>query len=246
MNKGFKVTTQSDEEEYTVKQVDTPKELEYESDTEFNPMLKFLKFENGEVILNKEELFFIPEAKVLLAADKGGMVKGDVDGRGKRWAFKQFGVAWWMVNTNSPGIQSGLEGTALVQDALKSLQIEHIEWDWKNDTPFINFLTIYKRMYKRAAYSEMLKQMLMSFNDTSEIIKLIRDSTTKILRSDKVLDADDVKILMGYQREIINLTGDIPKQIDKLKNLQELVTREEKNIEIGRGGVTITKSMQPD
>ena len=241
----FNVTSIDDEpKEYTVKQVEVPKEVKYISDTKFNPMLRFFKYEDGEIKLNKEELLVIPEARKLIQNDKGGMVKGDIDGRNKRWAFKQFGVAWWLVNINSPGIQSGLEGDELMRDAIKSLEIEN--WDWKNDTDFLNFLSVYRNMYNAAAYAVMLKQMLMSFNDTSEILKLIRDNSMKILRSNRDLDAEDVKMLMSYQKEIINLAGDIPKQIDKLKDLQTIVYREEKELESGRGNISISKSMLPN
>jgi len=247
MKSTFKIISTPENEDdgakYTVKQVDISKE-EYESTTEFNPMLKFFKYENGNFELNKEELLLIPEAKRIIHADKGGKITGDYDGRRKLWAIKQFGVAWWIVNVNSPGIQSGLEGKELMKDAMKSLEIE--DWKYSEDIVFMEFVTVYKNMYKKAAYSTMLKQMLMSFNDTADVIKIIRDNTVKILKTDKDITPEDIAALMSYQKEIVNLTGDVPKQISKLKDLQELVHKEEKAFEMGRAGIKVSKSMQPN
>ena len=86
----------------------------------------------------------------------------------------------------------------------------------------------------------------MSFNDSADIIKAIRDNSVKILKSNKDLDADDIKILMSHQQTIINIASDIPKHIEKLKDLQELVAKEEKELDLGRGNVIITKSMIPN
>lgn len=240
----YKFTTVSTSED-AVKIVSTPvAEKEYKSDTKFDPMLKFFKYEDGKFDLNKEELMLIPEARKIIYNDKGGKVKGDADGRNKLWAIKQFGVAWWLIDVNSPGIQSGLEGEELLKDALHSLDIE--DWNMKEDKDFMNFLSVYKDMYSKAAYSMMLKQMLMSFKDSADIIKVIRDNTIKILKSNKDLDSEDIKILLSHQREIIGIAGDIPKQISKLKELQALVGREEREMETARGGDNITKSMVPN
>ncbi|KKM27428.1 hypothetical protein LCGC14_1574870 [marine sediment metagenome] len=238
---GFNFKTVSLPEEQEVKEEVKSK---VKSTTEFSPMLKFFKYENGNFEINKIELLLIPEAKQLIHNDRGGRVKGDHDGRKKLWAEKQFGVAWWIINVNSPGIQSGLEGKELFKDALKSLEIAN--WDYSKDEDFKEFVDVYKRMYNRASYSRMLKQVLMSFNDSADIIKVIRDNSVKILKSNKDLDADDIKILMSHQQTIINIASDIPKHIEKLKDLQELVAKEEKELDLGRGNVIITKSMIPN
>lgn len=208
-------------------------------------MLKFFKYDKGVFSINKEELLLIPSAKKIIHNDKGGMIKGDPDGRNKLWAEKQFGVVWWIININSPGIQAGLEGEELIADARKSLEVP-TDWKPKEDVYFMAFLSLYTEMYEKASYAMLLKQMLMSFNDTAQIIKAIRDNSMKLLKNDKALDATDISALISGQKELINLAGDTPKQINKLKELQAMVGREEKEMEIGRGDIHITSSMKPD
>lgn len=208
-------------------------------------MLRFFTYENGEFKINKEEVFTLPSGKDMLQNDKGGMIKGDKDGRNKLFTEKRLGLVWWLIDINSPGIEQGLEGDELMRDGLKSLELPK-DYDPKKDKYFMRFYEDYREMYNKASYAKLLNNMLVGFNDTSEIVKAVRNNVTKILKADKDLDADDVKMLLNSQREIMALAGDVPKHIDRLKELQQLVRKEEKNLTVARGGVIVSKSMVPN
>ena len=253
---GFKVVSTDDREvkvawleggvaDASERNIVTVKQEDIKRTVKRHTMLKFFKYDKGVFSINKEEVLLLPSAKKIIHNDKGGIIKGDPDGRKKLWAEKQFGVAWWITDINSPGVQTGLEGEELLIDAIKSLNVP-TDWDHKKDIYFMAFLGDYTEMYEKASYAMLLKQMLMSFNDTAMIIKAIRDNSIKLLKQDKSLDATDISALIAGQKELINLAGDTPKQINKLKELQAMVGREEKEMEVGRGDIAITSSMRPD
>jgi len=242
-----------DPEEFTVKstapQPDAKPTRERDETTKkfikSHTMLRFFKYEKGQFSINREELLLLPSARQMIYADKGGHITGDNDGRKKLWCEKQFGLAWWVVDINSPGIQAGLEGEELFDDAYRSLELP-IDWKYHTDVLFMAFLEDYGEMYEKAAYARLLKQILMSFNDTAEIVKIIRDNSMKLLKADRDLDAKDISALLAGQKELIAVAGDVPKHIEKLKALQAMVRKEEKEIEIGRGGIEVTSSMDPN
>lgn len=207
-------------------------------------MLRFFKYENGEFSINREEIFILPSARAMLMSDKGGWIYGDNDGRKKLFTEKRLGLVWWIVDINSPGAQQGLEGKELLKDGLKSLDFPD-NYNPSKDKYFMAFLDDYTDMYEKAAYAKLLKQMLISFNDSAYMIKRIRDNNIKILKNNKDLDAEDIKALTASQKELINTAGALPSQIDKMRELQQLVRKEEKEVKLARGNVAITKSMTP-
>ena len=208
-------------------------------------MLRFFKIIENELEINKEELYLIPSAKALVVDDKGGVIHGDYDGRKKLMAKKKLGLAWWVVDINSPGVQAGLEGDELMEDGIKSLAIPN-DWEWKKDAKFKAFLEDYMEMYNKASYIRLLKNILIAFNDSAAIIKAIQDQARKTLKDKIDLDPEDMKLLITAQNQIIDIAGNVPKHIEKLKNLQNIVAREEKEKSLARGDRLVTSSMQPN
>jgi hypothetical protein len=206
-------------------------------------MLKFFKLVDGEIVINREEVLMIPSAKAVIMSDKGSI--GDADGRKKLFAKKQFGVAWWITDINSPGIQSGFEGKELIEDAIRALDVP-LEWDHKNDTIFQTFVADYQKEYNKASYIRLLKSVLTSLDMSTELVEAIKANCRKILKEKEDLSPDDIADLMKSQNEIITIAGNIPKQMEKLKDLQQLAGKEEGALTIGRGGITVTKSMEPN
>lgn len=208
-------------------------------------MLRFFKYENGDVEINKEELYLIPSARALVQGDRGGMIHGDHDGRKKLMAKKQLGLVWWIIDINSPGVQNGLEGNELIEDGYRALDIPK-EWDYSKDEKFLEFLEVYSEMYNRASYNRLLKEILIAFNDSSETVKAIRKQVKKILKNKVDLDAEDMKTLVTSQNQIIAIASEVPNHIKRLKELQQLVAKEEKETTVARGGITVSSSMVPD
>ena len=208
-------------------------------------MLDFFKYDNGELLINKDELYVIPSAKILIEKDRGGLVPGDYDGRHKLMAKKKLMFAWWVTNVNSPGIQQGLEDEELFDNAIKSLEIPK-EWNWRNDKYFIAFLDDYSTWYNKHAAMRLLKEVLISFKDTSEIVKAIRKQTKTTFKEKERLDAEDMRSLIASQNELIKVASEVPKHIERLKLLEEEVHKIEKKLKVGRGGVRITSSMEPE
>jgi len=205
-------------------------------------MFNFIKLVEGEIEIIRDEFLLIPEGLEVIKKDKGGVFFGDSEGRNKLYAKKQFALAWWIVDVNSPANLAGLTEVEAMRDGITNLGFPD---DWTPDGTFTIFLKAYKREYDKYIVTNVVKELLRSFKTTSLSIKKIRKNIDRLLALSE-LTAEDTKTLLASNKELQSLAGELPKHIRNLKEASEESRIEQKSGRIARGGVQITKSMQPE
>lgn len=196
---------------------------------------------NGNLTIKRTATFMIPEVKALIRRDRGGVIKGDYDGRLKELAMREIMYAWWVVNVNSPGCLRGLEGKALIKDAKENLDLPD---DWNPDATVLAWVAKYKKFHYESKAVVAIKDLIDALNNISTVnSKLIGIIKDKIEATD---DATALATIIAAQDSITKKVIEIPNQVKGLKNLYEEIRREEKQVKIGKGNVAITSSMDPE
>lgn len=196
---------------------------------------------NGTVSINRPVAFLIPEVKAIVRRDRGGVIKGDPEGRTKELAMREIAYAWWIINVNSPGILKGLSGKELIEDAKKNLDLPK---DWVADDLVHKWVLVYKEIHHKSKAVVAIKDIIDALDNISNVnTKLI-----KIIK-DKVDSTDDpaaLATIISAQDSIAKKVIDIPNYVKGLKTLYEEVRREERKTKVGKGDVVITSSMDPE
>lgn len=199
------------------------------------------KLVNGDVQI-QSNMINSKNIKALIRRDRGGVMQGDANGNKKYRAFAELGLIWYCINLNSPGIQKGLDGKELVKDGITYFNLPD---DWKADDAYNAVYDEYKEQYETSVVVRSIKSLLKGFDRS---IKLM-DKISNIINSlEDSSDAkmDDVSEFIKLNKELMNISSNLPDSVTKLKKLEETYLKEEKKITTGRGSQAITSSMDPN
>lgn len=179
----------------------------------------------------------LKEIRQILARDKGS--KGDSDGRKKAFALKELGAVYWIADFRSPGRMQGYEEQELIEDAIKNYDLPAT---WKPDLVVTNLIKTYEYNNKGGVAAETLSETVATLRFMNNTVKEIRRKIKRTLEKPDVSE-DELKNLITLQREIFNLSTDIPKKIKEIQEAIETLRVTEAEFEVARGGVKVTSSM---
>jgi hypothetical protein len=207
-------------------------------------------FDEGEVVLNKEEILTIKEFAELIRKDKGS--EGDNDGRKKKYAYKQFAFIYLYCDYTSPYIE---------RDEKERLAVCSIDAGLVTEgEPFVISPMLRAAMNKYTSMQDtysvrVFKELKGSFKDLHDTVTSIRQQNNIILRQvNKILGkaqgeefgAKDLNAgelislnnaLVNNQTTLIKLTTTTLETLDTIRSYERSIKEEEsEGIEIHGGG----------
>lgn len=104
-------------------------------------------------------------------------------------------------------------------------------------------VTYYKREFL-SPLKEQSMELVKGFNKNTKILEKININIDKTLNSAE-LTVEQIAALLTLQKQIIDISTMLPKQIALLKEVDKLI-EEDRNVNLGRGKVEIEESMISD
>lgn len=199
------------------------------------------KLVDGEVKIHSA-LHNNKQIKALIRRDRGGVIDGDSSGVKKYRATREVGLIWYCVNLNSPGIQKGYTGDELEEDGKLFFDIPDT---WKKDETYINALNAYKEEYNNSVVVRSIKGLLNGFERSLMLVEKV-NMLLQRFNDDPELDIDKLGETIKLNKDLMSISSDLPQQIKKLKELETMYLKEEKDTVKARGGDPITDSMLPE
>ena len=199
-----------------------------------------IKLVDGEISVNPEVLnnkCF----RDLIRRDRGGMIEGDSNGVKKYRAMAELGLIWYCVNLNSPGIQRGLTGKELEDAGRAFFRIPDV---WKKDDVYNRAYEEYTISYLDNAVVRSIKNILRGLDQTIAVTDTI-NNLIKSKSYDANLTIDGISEILKLNSELMKIASNLPDTVTILKALELSYLKEEQKLKKGRGGLTITSSMNP-
>lgn len=191
--------------------------------------------EDGNVIINKIEVFTINSFKSILTRDKNSGVNG-----GKAIAFKELAYVWFMGDNTSPVHTKGLTGSEAHSFACKHIDMPK---GWTPDGLVKQAIKDYKEL-NDTAFSDVVSDLIATFRYYSKIVSKVKKSIEHHLESKEALTKDQAGELVNLMQVILNISKAVPKEIkslnETLKDLQEDKVKEQ--VDLLRG----TEDSVPD
>jgi hypothetical protein len=202
--------------------------------------MKFFKYIDGVVELDKELIALYPNAKKILSRDRGGKVTGDPDGRLKLYAFKEFTYIYFRCDFEAYPAQHGLtEKEAHLYAAKQS----GLGKDYQPDEVVLAFMKQYEDEHLTAA-KHAIKTLIRIFALNEKLVEKIEKNLTSTLEL-PTMTAPQITELLGYQKQLIEIATSVPATTKKLKEAMNLLEEEERNKETMRGGEEKSSSFDP-
>jgi hypothetical protein len=201
--------------------------------------MKFFKFEDGDIKLDREEIALYKLPNTILRRDRGS--EGDSDGRKKLQAFKEFTYVYFVSDHSAYPISNGLSEKETNEYAIQQAGLPS---DFKPDDD----LKIFIDQYKKEHWSQS-KQIAY---DLRRILRMNQTLSTKIqdnldVMIEGTLGLDQITQFTNYQQKLIDIAVNLPKQIKALTEALQTIEQEENaDIKIARGGSIVRESMNPD
>lgn len=201
---------------------------------------ELLRIEDGQVRPVTAREATIREVRAILNRDKGS--NGDADGRKKLFAYKELGAVYWIADFRSPGRMKGYEGQDLINDAIRNFKLPE---GWQPDKTVSDLIKIYEDHVNGGVPAQVLTEIMGTFNLMLNTVKIIRTKLTEKLANPNITDAE-LKDLLALQNQLLSVSSDIPKKIKEIMLAKEMLKSidDDTQVEIGRGGDTITSSMK--
>lgn len=203
--------------------------------------MKFFKFENGEIVLDKAEIALYSNFKKILSRDRGGRVPGDPDGRLKMYAFREFAYIYFKCDFEAYPSQHGLNEQEAHHYAVQQARLE------KNYDPD-EVVKAAMRQYENEHLSpgkKSIKSLIRLFVSNDRIVSKIENNITATLDL-PTLTRDQITELLTYQKQLIEIATSVPAQVKKLREAMTLLEEEDKEVKIARGGSEVALSMDPE
>ncbi len=170
--------------------------------------------EDGNVIINKIEVFTINSFKSILNRDKNSGVNG-----GKAIAFKELAYVWFMGDNTSPVYTKGLTGSDAHSFACKHIDMPK---NWTPDELVKQAIKDYKELNANA-FSDVVSDLIATFKYYAKIVNKVKKSIEKQLDSKEALSKDQASELINLMQLLLNVSKAVPKEIKSLnETLQEL------------------------
>jgi hypothetical protein len=203
--------------------------------------MQFFKIVNGVVELARDEISIYPTIKTIISRDKGGKVSGDHDGRKKIYAYRELTYVYLMCDYNAYPTQHGLSNKEAHRYAVEHSQLEP---NYEPDEVIKLLMVQYEKEHISSA-KQSARNILRLFGWNNKIIEAIDNNLTNMM-SNATLTKDQIAELIGYQKQLLDISINIPTHAKRLREAMTLLEEEDRSIKIGRGGNEISSSMNPD
>ena len=202
--------------------------------------MKFFKFVDGELTLNRDEISLYPSIKKLIARDHGGKVVGDPDGRRKLYAYKELAYIYFRYDFEAYPAQHGLSEEEAHKYAAKK---SNLGTDYTPDELVLEVAKLYQKEHLSPT-KKTIATLLRVFTINERLIEKIEQNLTATLTM-PTLTAPQITELLGYQKQLIDIATAIPNNAKKLREAMSLLEEEEKVVQVLRGGEIKGDSMDP-
>lgn len=161
--------------------------------------------ENGELVINRPEVFLHAKLNHILRRDKD---------RYKKQAFRELAYIYFTTDPESPAYKNGYNEE---ETHLYAVEKSNLPEDWKPDKDVTDAQKEYAHI-NSSAIKEVIKESLIAFRNYSKITKLIRKHIDKLLEAAEEADlgVDDITKLINYTTQLIELGTKVPDIKDKL------------------------------
>lgn len=203
--------------------------------------MKFFKFIDGAIELDKDSIALYPNYKKILSRDRGGKVPGDPDGRFKYYAFREFAYIYYRCDFEAYPAQHGLTEKEAHTYAIKHSGLAK---DYVPDEVVLAAMKQYENEHLSPA-KNAIKTLIRVFALNEKLIEKIEINLTTSLEL-PVLTAPQISELLAYQKQLIEIATNVPATVKKLREAMNLLEEEEKVQQVIRGGEYKPDSMDPN
>lgn len=203
--------------------------------------INFFEIQNELPVLTAEART-IREFRAIIVRDKGTkLVRGDADGREKRFAIKELAYIYWSCDWRSIFLRNYSEE----QRHKKIVDRLELPEDWKPDKIVDDAMTYYIWEQDTASL-KALQDTEAGLFSAQRLIGLIRRKMDKrigeIEADEDILETQPEmvdKLYTDYQR-LIKMSSDLPNQIKAITSMQETVKKEMAEEGKGRKGKSVS------
>jgi hypothetical protein len=199
---------------------------------------KLFKYEEGNLILNKDEILLYDAFKKILKRDRGS--EGDSQGRLKLYAFKEFTYIYMMCDYDS---YCNIHGLSEEEAQIYAKKIAGLAINWEEDDEIIEAMDEYRRQQLDVS-KELLIDLITTFRSFLQRVRFIRTGIEKIGRLTPVKEAQ-LTSTYDYMKELFDIAARAPVYIDTLNKALAAIEKQEKIGEEVRGGGNVDDSMDP-
>lgn len=200
--------------------------------------VKLFELKQGSISLAKDEVLLIPEFQFIYKRDKGS--PGDSEGRKKLRAFKEFSYIYYIADIDSPCNAQGMKGREAHEFAVRN---SGLETKYKPDDHIKGAIKKYKELTVDIN-RELITTLLGIFRNTLLRVKKIDESLNEFL--DGPVSVSDTEQVVKLQKELFQISTELPGQIERLNTALEQVKLMETKGELMKGGDEIPESAMPD
>lgn len=200
--------------------------------------MKFFKFIDGLVELDKDEIALYPNVKKIITRDHGGKITGDPDGRHKFFAFRELTYVYFMRDFSAYPTQHGLNEKEAHMYAIKNAQLPK---DYQPDEVVLALMAQYEKEHLSPA-KKSIKTLIRLFTLNDKVVEKIEKNLNDTL-SLPTLNREQIKEILEYQEKLIEIATSVPKHAKDLREAINLLEEEEKTVQIIRGGAIKAESM---
>lgn len=211
---------------------------------------------NGELVVLVDGIpVFSPMAKmisdfkVLITRDKGGVIKGDADGRKKLLSTMELAYVWFIADRKSP-IKNNYEINDRPKKAREKVGLPDT---WKPDGHVQIAIDTWEEMTETQT-SKVLEEMRDALFSAQKIVSVIRKGLEKKItlmnQMDDSLPYDEDSgvnyqdALMKDIKNIQDMAKTLPEMITTIERLEEKVSKEKSDGK-GKGGKTVNRFQFP-
>lgn len=198
-----------------------------------------------ELVSSRDTL--IPEVREIIRRDKGQRkIKGDPDGRLKKFAFLELTAVYYIADYRSPGKKQGLENMELLKYTKDRLYELGLPSDWMPDDVVLRLIDYYEEHVSNGIAAKLVTSLYSTFQLSIQVVNTIRqDFRDKLSKMDQITDSEKKDMLVEIQ-SLLSMSTSLSKQLSELKSAETTLRKEEESKRLGRGDKVITSSMEPN
>ena len=211
----------------------------------YSDKLFVINFMKGTLEINKDEVREIAEFKAIIERDKGGKIKGDIDGRKKRFAKKELYYVYIMADwfnmyailNDSRRHQRALEETGLIaiegwkpdeviEAAIAKYRVDMVELSPIAKTYLHSRQSLDALGDDIALLNDYSNDLRQKISDCKGVINNMNGYEEELGKAQNALSSY-IKKLNENNKEIFNLTSNLPERIDALEKLKVKLSKED-------------------
>ena len=202
-------------------------------------MIEIFEFTDGKIRLSRAEIGMYKEFSAILRRDRGS--EGDIDGRKKFKALRDFFYIYLVCDYRSALINRGFSGKELRLKAREEAQLPMV---WREDDIIKAGMAKYKEL-KFDIKGELINELLLLFRGNYKRITNLRESIDKLLEKPGLTrsEMENISQLEARVFEIATRTPTIIKDLQRaMKDTEDIDMGDKK---ILRGGGEVPESADP-